>query len=374
MAASDPESGGPGEDPARSDAGPTASDLIGSEDFQTRLEAARRRRAEVMARKGAAAESPGRKDDPGDPKAGAPAPERPLPGPAPVPLPRPAAPGPAEAEAEAEPGRSRRAVTAIVAMAIGFGIGCALMVVVVGRDFLGTAPEPATIAETPEPRAPSGRAAEERPSPPGAPAAEAGSDAAEERASAETAEMGAAPAPDAPEERATPDAEAAEDRAASAAREEAATPDAPGETTAPDPPGPAPEVTAGDAPAPAGEPSGLEPDMAGGRAAAPEQSAPPRRGPAPPFAALPQSPVRLLGRESGRLSDLAAEMRAAGIEDVSTRAVDLVPARSAVRFYRAGDRALAERLAQRFGADLQDLTSYRPAPEAAGIEVWLAGS
>ncbi len=98
--------------------------------------------------------------------------------------------------------------------------------------------------------------------------------------------------------------------------------------------------------------------------------APPPEPPSPALAEWADTPVRLLGIGDG--SEVASGLREAGLEKVTARAVDFTPATSVVRFFDAADRPLATALAERVGAEVQDLTSYDPPPEAPGVEVWLA--
>ncbi len=143
------------------------------------------------------------------------------------------------------------------------------------------------------------------------------------------------------------------------------------------PAAPAPLVvgTAPDLPAPPaaeGEEIAPPPDPP----AAPAEGVAPVLGPppAPPLAAFQQVPVQLLSGPSTGVAELAERLRKAGIEEVASRDVDLRPATTTVRFYREADRPLAAALAARLEAELQDLSSYRPAPSSPGVEVWLAGS
>ncbi len=351
MAATDPKSERPDEEPRDSaeQSGPSAADLIASEDFQAKLEAARRKRAEVMARKGEGGRM--RSADPADtaqPQEQTavvtdPSGER---------LGRPvlrapaatagAGPGPSPA-----PARRRLPGFTLLAMLLSFAAGGALVVVLSARDG-GPPPEAETAsAPPPENAAPPPENAATSPEEPPSPAARsAGSDAGE------------------PEGPPPPPSEAS---SASPAPDIALVPTAPRAPEAPRigaPPEDAPPLQMPAATRP------LEAPVAG-----PVEIAPPSLGPppAPSLPVLSPAPVRILGRDPDRLSRTVEAIRSAGVEDVAGREVEFAPGQSVVRFYDPADRPLAERLAQRFGAQLQDLTSYSPPPAEVGVEVWLAG-
>lgn len=324
MAATDPKSDGSGEEPHGSGAesGPSAADLIGSEDFQAKLEAARRKRAEIMAKRSGdrAPEPPALPEErPSEVMTETVAPAAPADSHSPRPVLR--APAAREAPKSAVPTRRRFPIFTLMAMLLSFAAGGALVVVVLPNlENWGPETAPADQGKNRTARSP------EEPSPPGG-----------------TAPIGSGDPAPAPKIALPPTAPTASEK---------------------------PLVDP-----PSGVPEGSEVPAAQGSPQAPAEIAPPERDPPPSttLAKLPPSPVRLLGRDAESLTRTVETLRGAGLSDVDGREVEFAPSRSVVRFYRSDDRPLAHRLAERLDADVQDLTGYSSASAEAGVEVWLAG-
>ncbi len=135
---------------------------------------------------------------------------------------------------------------------------------------------------------------------------------------------------------------------------------APPERVGPEPSGalPAPAAPLEAPPTPANGTGAAAPAFA---AAAPE----------PPFARqAADSRVAIFGRESGRLDALAQRLDSLGVTEVETRPVDLALEGTVIRYYREEDAGLARNLAAALDATLQDLTSFRPRPAEPRIEIW----
>ena len=80
-----------------------------------------------------------------------------------------------------------------------------------------------------------------------------------------------------------------------------------------------------------------------------------------------RSDIRLVGGSAADRRRLEAE----GIEFAATVEAAFPAIRREVRFFHAGDSALAERIARELGAEARDFSSFRPAPPEGRIEVRL---
>jgi len=71
--------------------------------------------------------------------------------------------------------------------------------------------------------------------------------------------------------------------------------------------------------------------------------------------------------------DIAARIQSEGHELVRVRDIEFNISTRNVRYFHDGDRAAAERLAERYNAELRDFTWFRPSPVEGTAELWLAG-
>ncbi len=142
--------------------------------------------------------------------------------------------------------------------------------------------------------------------------------------------------------------------------------------------------------APAGPGTPIDPDpsaiaptqFAAARVSLPDLPTAPRDGvdaePPGPLSPLPPplggldlaTPVVVVGPDEGLRGAVSDRLSALGLADVGERATEFSTETTLVRFYKEADAALAQRLASRLGGEVQDLTSFRPAPEDRLIEVW----
>lgn len=72
-------------------------------------------------------------------------------------------------------------------------------------------------------------------------------------------------------------------------------------------------------------------------------------------------------------NEIAQDVQNRGHELAAITPVNIKISERNVRFYHAGDRGEAERLADAYGARLRDFTSFRPTPADGTLEIWLVG-
>lgn len=94
--------------------------------------------------------------------------------------------------------------------------------------------------------------------------------------------------------------------------------------------------------------------------------------PAAPFAEqAADSSVVLFAGDAASIEEVTRRLGALGMAEIDTRPVAIGMEGTVVRFYREEDAAVAEGLAGFLDASVQDLTSFRPRPEEPKIEVWI---
>ncbi len=140
---------------------------------------------------------------------------------------------------------------------------------------------------------------------------------------------------------------------------------------APARPEPAGTEPAGGLPTPAA-PLVVPPAPANGSGAEPPDFA--TTPPDPPFAGQAAGArIAVFGPEGSPLDVLTRRLDSLGVTEVETRPVDLAMDRTVIRYYREGDASLARNLAAALDATLQNLTSFRPQPTDPRIEIWPGG-